>query len=389
MRIAHVITRLIVGGAQENTIETVVGLAARGHDVDLLTGPGLGPEGSLFEETRERHPQTVLVPPLRRRLDPVLDPAAYLRLVRMFREGNYDMVHTHSAKAGILGRWAAARAGVRHIVHTIHGLPFHPHQAAWLNTLYRGLERRTARVTDHFITVGEVMAQNAVAAGMGAPEDFTTIYSGMDINRFLQAAPDAGLRRSLGIEPGDRVVVKIGRLFPLKGHEFLVSAAPRILERVPEARFLLVGDGILRETLEEETARLGVRDRFVFAGLVPPAEVPRYLAVSDVCVHLSQREGLPRALPQALAARVPVVAFDVDGAREVAIDGTTGFLVEEGDVDALVDRVVRLLSDDAERQRFGGAGRDLVRERFDKEVMVDAIDSLYDELASGRIGGRR
>ncbi len=389
MKIAHVITRLIVGGAQENTIDTVVGLARRGYDVHLLTGPGLGPEGTLFEETRRRHPGTHMIPSLRRRPDPLLDSLAYRDLVRRFRREKYDIVHTHSAKAGILGRFAAARAGTPVVVHTIHGLPFHPHQARWLNAFYLALERRAARVTDHFITVGEVMKENAVAAGLGRPGDFTTVYSGMDIGRFLEARPDPVVRESLGIEPDDLVVVKIARLFHLKGHEYLMRAAPTILREIPRAKFLLVGDGVLRESLEREAEALGIRERFVFAGLIPPGEVPGYLALAHVCVHLSLREGLPRALPQALAAGVPVVAFDVDGAREVALDGRTGFLIPEGDVEALGDRVIRLLRDAELRRRFAEEGREMVRVRFDRETMVREIAGLYEKWFAERSGGER
>lgn len=200
------------------------------------------------------------------------------------------------------------------------------------------------------------------------------------MDSFLHATPDPQLRASLGIADTDLVVGKVARLFRLKGHEFLIEAAPRIVDAMPNVKFLLVGDGAYRERFERRVAEIGLRDRFVFAGLVPPTEIPRYMALMDVLVHLSLREGLPRTLPQALACGKPVVAFDVDGSREVCLDGQTGFLVRAEDTPGVTRAVIRLLQDNALANRMGAQGRELVRERFSEARMVAQIDTLYQRL---------
>jgi glycosyltransferase involved in cell wall biosynthesis len=226
------------------------------------------------------------------------------------------------------------------------------------------------------------MTEQYLAAGIGTPSQYVTIYSGMNVYAFLQTKPDPKLRASLGLSDSDLVVGKVARLFRLKGHKFLFEAAPRIVNAVPNMKFLLVGDGIYRENFERLARQMGLRDRFVFVGLVPPNEIPRYMALMDVLVHLSLREGLPRTLPQALASGKPVVAFDVDGAREVCLDGQTGFLIRAEDSIALADAVIQLLQDKALATRMGEQGRELMKERFAEELMVQKIDELYRRLAA-------
>jgi glycosyltransferase involved in cell wall biosynthesis len=188
----------------------------------------------------------------------------------------------------------------------------------------------------------------------------------------------------LGIAPGDFVVGKIARLFKLKGHDDLFAVAPGLVRQCPQIKFLLVGDGEWRGRFETLAKSLGLEKYFIFAGLVPPAEVPRYVGIMDALVHLSLREGLPRALPQALAAGKPVVAYDCDGAREACLDGETGILVKPGDLDGLKNRLLQIVNDPVLCGKLGKSGRDFVRENFAVENMVDSIYSLYLRLAAER-----
>jgi glycosyltransferase involved in cell wall biosynthesis len=384
VKVCHVITRLIVGGAQENTVATCIGLRKRGYDVDLIIGPQTGPEGSLYEQARAAGVPIIVVESLGRQPNPWLDVRACAALRALFVRNSYQIVHTHSGKAGFLGRLAARLARVPIVVHTIHGPSFYRYQNPIGNWLFSWAEILAGEWTTQFISVADAMTEQYLAAGVGTPARYVTIRSGMDVNAFLKARPDPKLRQSLGLAEGDRVVGKIARLFRLKGHEFLFEAAPRIVAAVPDVKFLLVGDGIYRERFERLAGRMGLRDRFIFAGLVPPAEIPRYVALMDVLVHLSFREGLPRTIPQALAAGKPVVAFDVDGAREVCLDGRTGFLVRAGDAGGLAEAVIRLLRDQKLATTMGELGRDLVREQFAEERMVRQIDELYRRLAAAR-----
>lgn len=384
MKVCHVITRLIIGGAQENTVSTCVGLRQLGYEVDLVSGPQTGPEGSLYDQTRAAGVPIVVVEELRRALNPTQDVSACAALHRLFKRASYDIVHTHSGKAGFLGRLAAKLAGVPVVVHTIHGPSFYRYQNPVGNWLFTWAEQLAGEWTTQFVSVADAMTEQYLAAGIATPSRYVTIRSGINLDAFLSARPDPKLRASLGLREQDRVVGKVARLFRLKGHEFLFEAAPRIVAAVPEVKFLLVGDGVYRERFERQAERMGLRDRFVFAGLVPPQEIPRYVALMDVLVHLSLREGLPRTLPQALACGKPVVAFDVDGAREVCVDGQTGFLLRAGDTDGLERAVIRLLQDGELATRMGAEGREQVRKNFSETLMVRQIDELYRRLATVR-----
>ncbi|HTV75650.1 MAG TPA: glycosyltransferase, partial [Candidatus Baltobacteraceae bacterium] len=329
MRVTHIITRLVVGGAQENTVATVLGLRQKpGVEVSLVSGPTIGPEGSLESEVSKIPGLLEIIPELVRPVRPLKDFLALRKLERIFRQQKPDIVHTHSGKAGILGRLAAKRAGVRVIIHTIHGPSFGSFQNALGNFVFRSAEKHAARDTTHFIVVAEAMKRQYLAAGIGKPEQYGKIFSGFPLEPFLAAKNDLELRGKLGIEPDDFVIGKIARLFKLKGHDDLFAVAPELVRQNPKIKFLLVGDGEWRSRFENLAKSLGLEKKIVFTGLVPPDEVPKFAGIMDALVHLSLREGLPRALPQALAAAKPVVAYDCDGAREICFDGKTGFLIQ-------------------------------------------------------------
>jgi glycosyltransferase involved in cell wall biosynthesis len=382
MRITHVITRLVIGGAQENTLSSVLGLRQKpGFEVQLVSGPTSGPEGSLAS----LDPQLLIIPDLVRPVHPFNDLSALRQLEKLFRRTKPDIVHTHSGKAGILGRLAAARVGVPIIVHTIHGPSFGNFQGTLANLVFRAAERRAGRVTTHFVTVADAMTGRYLAAGIGHREQYTKIFSGFNLAPFLSAKNDLALRAKLGLAPEDIVIGKIARLFKLKGHDDLFAVAPEIVRRHPRVKFLLVGDGAWRARFENKTRALGLEKHIVFTGLVPPDEVPHYVGVMNALAHLSLREGLPRALPQALAAGKPVVAYDCDGAREVCFDDQTGFLLRPGDLSALSDRLSRLIENPTLRERLGQSGRAFVRENFSVEHMVDQLQALYLKLATARL----
>jgi glycosyltransferase involved in cell wall biosynthesis len=377
LNICHVITRMIVGGAQENTLLTIRGHLEHGHRVTLFTGPSPGPEGSLLHAESISGMETRLIPSLVRPIHPLKDWRAYRALTRAFREGAFDVVHTHSSKAGILGRMAASRAKIPFVVHTVHGQAFHPYQSGWKNAVYIAAERVAARHCDRILAVAQAMVDQCVEAGIAPAEKYRVVYSGMRIDAFLDARPEPELRRRLGIAEDAVVIGKVARLFELKGHDYLINAAPAIVAAFPNAVFLLVGDGVLRERLEADIRRAGLQDHFFFSGLVPPDEVCRYIALMDVLVHLSLREGLPRAVVQALAAGVPAVGFSLDGTPEVIRDGETGFLCAPGDVDAVTRSVNALLADPARAREMGARGQEIVREQFSWKRMADIIEEEY------------
>jgi glycosyltransferase involved in cell wall biosynthesis len=383
MRVIHVITRLIVGGAQENTAASVLGLREKpGLDVTLITGPSLGPEGSLAFLFADGSPALTVLPELVRPVNPWQDCLAWKKLTELFRARRPDLVHTHSGKAGILGRLAAARAGVPIILHTVHGPSFGPFQGPLANSLFRAAERYVARVTTHFVVVADAMKRQYLNAGIGRTDQYTKIFSGFPIEPFLASTNDLQLRARLGLAPDHIVVGKIARLFKLKGHDDLLTVAPELVRLCPQMRFLLIGDGPWRGRIEQQARSLGIEKSVVFTGLVAPAAVPSLVGIMDMLVHLSSREGLPRALPQALAAARPVVAYDTDGAREVCLENETGFLLQPGDLPGLRERILRLARHAALRQRLGHRGQQFVQQRFGVQRMVDDLHQLYLRLGA-------
>ncbi len=385
MKIIHVITRLVVGGAQENTVATVLGLQKKSDlEVKLISGPTTGPEGSLESEFKNSPETLTVVPKLVRPIHPLKDFLAQQKLEKLFREQKPDIVHTHSGKAGILGRLAAKRASVPIIIHTIHGPSFGSFQNGLSNFIFRTAEKKAALVTDHFIVVADAMKNQYLAAGIGKLGQYTKIFSGFPLEPFLDAKNDLELRKKLGLAPDDFVIGKIARLFKLKGHDDLFAIAPELVRQNPKIKFLLVGDGEWRARFQNLATSLGLETNFVFTGLVPPNEVPKYVGIMDALVHLSLREGLPRALPQALAASKPVIAYDCDGAHEVCLDGETGFLIQPGDLKSLTEKIIRLANDSSLREKLGRSGSDFVRKNFAVEKMVDGIYSLYLKLAAER-----
>lgn len=381
MRIVHIITRLIIGGAQENTLLTVEGLHHRHHDdVTLITGPAEGPEGDLFDRARELGLQVAIMTELVRAVRPATDFNAYRALRRSIRRLRPDVVHTHSSKAGIVGRAAAWDEKISAVVHTIHGLPFGPSESALNNKLYILLEQWAARRCHKIVSVCDAMTEQALAVGVGRPEQFRTIYSGMDVESFLNPPrPRGEVRRELGLGDDEVAFGTVARLFERKGHDDILAVAPEVLKANPRVRFVFIGDGILREHLMEETERLGIRNAFHFVGLVPPARIPELLGAMDAVVHPSLREGLARVLPQSLLVGRPVISYDVDGAREVVLP-ETGILLEPRDLPGLASAILRLAADASLRDALGQEGRKRFADVFRHETMTARIRSLYEEL---------
>ncbi len=404
MRIAHVITRMIIGGAQENTLLNCQDLISDyGEEVLLICGPETGPEGDLLGRnpilgqgragqgravlTESPVVPVTIVDSLRRAIHPARDYQAARELARVLSDFRPDVVHTHSAKAGLLGRhvaWKQFRASGEHrpiVIHSVHGAPFHEYQSFAARRFFISCERWAAQRCHHMISVADAMSDLMVAAHVAPLEKFTTISSGMDVEPFLAADENRErIRKQFGIEDDCVVVGKIARLFHLKGHADLIRAARRVADDCPQVRFLLVGDGVLRENLQSQINDLGLSDHFIFTGLVPPSDVPAMIGAMDLLVHTSYREGLARALPQALIAGKPVISYDIDGAREVVINDATGYLVPPGDVSDLAARIIQLVNDPDLRLQQGRAGRSRFTDQFRHQTMTRNIRNLYSQI---------
>jgi glycosyltransferase involved in cell wall biosynthesis len=394
MKIVHIITRLILGGAQENTLITCKVLAERGHDVTLITGPALGPEGQLFDQTKGQKYRTIVVDEMRRAIEPVKDAISYRKIKRLLCEIQPDIVHTHSAKAGIVGRfaasslkgrWAPNRPG---IVHGIHGLSFHRYQNPWVNRFYIAIERATGRRTDYFISVADSMTEQNKAAGIGVDKPHVTAYSAIDEEHFLTPIPErerAAFRRKHDIPADAVVLVTVARLFMLKGHDYIIESAKELAKRFKNVIWLFVGDGNLMDAYKQQVRDLGLADRFRFTGLMPPDQIPLVIQSSEILVHCSLREGLARTLPQAMLCARPAISFDVDGAREV-VNPDTGRLTEPKNIPQLVEACAELIADRALREKLGQTAQESVKTKFAPDTMVDTIERVYRQLVPERAG---
>ncbi|WP_417390522.1 glycosyltransferase family 4 protein [Gimesia sp.] len=385
MRVAHIITRMIIGGAQQNTLYTVEDQYRDYQDeVILMTGPTDGPEGTLIPRAERGGFDLQILPHLTRSISPLNDWRAYRELITALRNYQPDLVHTHSSKAGILGRAAAWKLKLP-TVHTIHGAAFHFGQSPVNYHAYIAAEKWAARRCDRLISVCDAMTDQYVAAGITARARCDTVYSGMEVEPFLTPPrPPEEVRRELGIQPGQIVIGKVARLFHLKGHKYLIEAAKQVVDAQPEVRFLLIGDGILRTEFAARIAELGLSEHFIFAGLVPPERVPELIHAMDIVVHTSVWEGLARVLPQGLIAGKPVVSYDVDGAREVVIPGETGYLLPPESIEPLAQALIELAVDPEKRQRFGETGRDRFTDQFRHQTMTRRLREIYQRVLDER-----
>ncbi|MBC8202325.1 MAG: glycosyltransferase family 4 protein [Planctomycetes bacterium] len=382
MRIMHISTRLILGGSQENTILSCEGQAEAGNEVSLVYGPIYGPEGSLRERA-EAHGGIDLIetPNLVRELAPMRDYRCYKDIKRLIRFWKPDVVHTHSSKAGIIGRAAAWNLHIPCVVHTIHGLPFHPYEKPWKNKIYIASERWAAKRCHRIACVADAMRDQALAKNIGKQEQFSTIYSGMEVETYLSPTRDRkAMREELGIEKDDFVIGTISRLAEHKGHDDILDAIGTELLANATMKLLWVGDGWWRERLENRISEMGIEKQVVFAGLVQPETIADYIGAMDVLVHPSYREGLPRTVVQAMLGGKPVIATNVDGTREVCIPERTGYLIEVGDHVALRNAVLELQASPNKRATLGAAGRSLCKEQFAANKMVQDLDKLYREV---------
>ncbi len=381
MKILHIITRMILGGAQENTMLSVFGqMKWDGCEVILLTGPTEGPEGTIVPLLKQHDVTVIEEPSLVREINPIADIFAYYALKKHIKKIKPDVVHTHSSKAGIIGRVAAWHEDVSFVTHTIHGLPFHPYQSIFKNWLYIFVEKYAARHCHRIICVADAMTEQALAAGIGNPDLFLTIYSGMEIAPFLNSDSKRNeVRQRYGFSETDFVITKVARLFELKGHRYLFAAFARITKIYKNAKLFIVGDGIWRDKFEKYARENGFADKVIFAGLVDREKVNEVIAASDMVAHCSLREGLARVLPQALLSAKPVVSFDVDGAREVIIPQKTGYLVKPKDVDGLCKAIIEIIENPKRAKELALFGQQLCKEKFDWYKMVDMLYSLYCE----------
>ncbi len=372
----HVITRLTLGGSAENTLATMLALEAAGYAGSLAVGVAASDAASV-NDARRRGATLHDVPGLGREVGP-RDAAALVRLWRLMRAQQPAIVHTHTSKAGFIGRLAARLAGVPVVIHQPHGHIFYGYYGPRRTAFYVALERLAARWTDRIVTLTERGIDEHLARGIGERAQYRAVPSGVPTAELRAAAPTRGVARARLRLPDDAfVVVGLGRFVPVKGFDVLITALPTLAAAVPSTCVLLVGDGPERVALEAQAGRLGVRDRLRFTGVTPDIAV--CLAAADVLAAPSRNEGMGRALVEGMALGLPVVGSEVGGIPAVIADGETGWLVPPGDAAALAEALVELGRDAALCAKLGAAAAARA-EAFSSRVAHAAMRAIYDEL---------
>jgi glycosyltransferase involved in cell wall biosynthesis len=382
IRVLRAIARLNMGGPTLHVAYLTKGLEPLGYDTTLVAGRLARGEDSMAYAAEELGVDVVDIAQLHRDLSPVYDPISVKRLVEEIRRVRPHIVHTHTAKAGAVGRLAALLAGEARppvIVHTFHGHVLRGYFDPARTEFFRETERFLARRTTRLVAVGPEVRDDLVALGVAPAEKFSVIRLGIDLDKRLHE-PDAGLdlRRLFGIPPERFVVGWIGRMTGIKRVPDVLTVFRRLLDLGVDAELCLVGDGPQRAHLEEQAKALGISRRTLFAGY--QREIAPYFDLFDAFLLPSANEGTPVVAIEALAARRPVVATRVGGVPDVVRDGVDGLLAEVGDVDGLARCLARLAEDANLRRRFGEAGRDHVVPRYRVSRLVDDVDALYREL---------
>ncbi len=376
MKILHLITRLIVGGAQENTVYTAQLLNPHLFDVDVICGPQTGSEGSLIEEALHKGIKLSILPELVRELNPIKDIIAFIKLFLILRREGYPIIHTHSSKAGILGRFAAKLAGTPIIIHTIHGWSFHDYMPFWRRQLFITLEKIAASFTHRMIVVTQKDIEKGLRKGIGKPHQYILIRSAIPLDEFLHKSTDkTELRLEFGIPPKVPVVGTVGRLSPQKNPLEWLEIAAKIAASKTNCYFLLVGDGLLRSEVENHIKKLNLQNRVILTGL--RRDVPRLLSLMDVFLLTSLWEGLPRVLPQAMCMEVPIVAYASDGVAEIIEHEHTGLICAPGEINGAASYCLQLLDSPDLRNKLIAQAKKLATEQFDLRSMIRQLEELY------------
>ena len=376
MRVCHLITKPELGGAQVSTLSILSGLSKVKYDISCITSRR-GILGHEFQNLKDIN--SIFSPFLGRPVNPLFDILAFIHIYNIYRRNKYQIVHTHSSKAGIIGRLAGRLAGVPVIVHTVHGWSFNEYQNLIIKHFFILLEKIAARYTSKIICVSKRDIQTAIKYKIAPENKFIFIKYGISVAEFRKS-PDGKLqkRKRLGIANNDPVVGMISCLKPQKSPLDYIKAAIKIYEKIPNVNFLLVGDGILRQKCERFLSKSSLNGRFILTGW--RRDIPDILDILDIMVLTSKWEGMPIAVIEALCKGCPVVATDVGGSRELIGDGITGYLTKPGAYDEVALRIEYILKNPGHLDRMKKAAFQSIDDSFREDRMIDEIETLYGSL---------
>jgi len=381
--VLRLISRLNIGGTAIHTILLTEGMRDTRYRVRLVSGREDPGEGNMIEYAAEHGVEPIFIPELGRSIHLWKDAVALWKIYRLIREFRPRIVDTHAAKAGTLGRIAARAAGVPVVVRTFHGHVLRKYFRGSVSWVFTQVERLLSRWTDRIIMVSRQGREELISLGVVAPERIEFVPLGLELDKIRSADGDGPrVRGEWGIPKDAPLVGIVARLVPIKGHHVFIEGAARMLESRPDTWFAIVGDGEMRKELEAFVSRLGLGFRVVFTGF--RQDLANVFDALDVLALTSYNEGLPVTIIEAMTAGLPVVATDVGGVSELVEEGVTGFLIPEGDSEALADRLIRLVDDPDAGGRMGAEGRRRAVRRFAKDRLVRDMVAIYDDLLGDR-----
>jgi glycosyltransferase involved in cell wall biosynthesis len=379
LKVLYLITRLDKGGSAEDIFITAIGLDRRKYEVTLMSGPVEDPGQDRKKEIEECGIRHIFIPELVRNIKLFKDLIAFLKIYRVLRKEKFDIVHTHTSKAGFLGRLAAKLARVPIIIYTPHGHVFFGYFSSLKTKIFILLEKLASPLADKIVAKTNREKEDYISYKITSERRLAIICSGIDLNRFKELSSDEKLKikKELGIPENSLVVGTAGRLVPVKGPEFLIEASKIIVSKYPDTYFLFAGDGPLRQSLEKKACRMGVKKNIIFLGWRD--DVSKIISIFDIFVLPSLNEGMGRVLVEAMALRKPIVASCVGGIPDLVAHGKNGFLVPPKNPMELAKHIQLLLEDRGEREKMGSAGQETIF-NFSKERMIEDTESLYEEL---------
>lgn len=387
-KVLHIITRFDKGGSAQNTYLTLLGLQKRNFQSYFMTGLSLESE-MKYDEIRAQEKdiqrleqegiEFILCPPLVRRTNIIKDLKTFLDIWRIIKKKSPEIVHTHSSKAGLLGRLAAKLARIPIVVHTPHGHVFFGYFGSFKTKIFIILERFVSRITDKIIALTNEEKKDYIKFRIANEDKFDVIYSGIELDKFKELSEDKkqNFVKELGIPEKSLIIGTVGRLVPVKGHEFLIKAAKYIISKYPEAFFVFTGDGPLEQNLKRQALELGINNNIIFLGW--RSDAAKIISVYDIFALPSLNEGMGRVLAEAMALGKPIVGSNVGGIPDLVTHGKNGFLVPVRNSEKLAKYIRILIKNKEQREKMGQVGKEMVK-NFSKEKMVEKIANLYEEL---------
>lgn len=388
IKVVHIIARMITGGAEENTLYTVEGLDKNKYDVDIIVGEEF--KKDILTKVKYNNFNIIQIKELKGKLNFLYDPIVLIKLINLFKKNHYDIVHSHITKTGILGRLAARIVGVPIIICGLHGSAFQAFDSKLLNWALIFFEKLTGRFTDAYISVSELLSEKYRKEGIGVQAKYFTVHSGMELDKFFNVREKVDRKRKLAelginLESEHFIMGNVGRLEKVKGHKFIIEAFKKVQEERGDSFFklMIIGEGEEKENLIKHVKKMELEDKIIFTGY--RKDIEELMAIMDIFVLSSLREGLPRVLVQAAAVGVPSVAFNVDGVPEIVKDGYNGFLVKPRDANQLADKIIKYIDNRELIKLHGQNGRNFVNGKWSIENMVNKVDEIYQILIKEKI----